>query len=47
MGVTFDNRMTFTKHFEEMLERCNQKFRRLTKSGVQVPQPFYKSTNNV
>ena len=29
LGVTFDNRMTFTKHFEETLERCNQKFHRL------------------
>ena len=28
-GITFDNRMTFTKHFEEILERCNQKFHRL------------------
>ena len=26
VGITFDNRMTFTKHFEEILERCNQKF---------------------
>ena len=26
LGITFDNRMTFTKHFEEILERCNQKF---------------------
>ena len=26
LGVTFDNRMTFTKHFEESLERCNQNF---------------------
>ena len=25
-GITFDNRMTFTKHFEEILECCNQKF---------------------
>ena len=25
-GITFDNRMTFTKHSEEILERCNQKF---------------------
>ena len=25
----FDNRMTFTKHFEEILECCNQKFHRL------------------
>ena len=28
-GITFDNRMTFTKHFEEILECCNQKFHRL------------------
>ena len=46
-GITFDNRMTFTKHFEEILEHCNQKFHRLTKSGVEVPQPFCKSTNNM
>ena len=26
LGVTFDNRMTFTKHFEEILECCNNKF---------------------
>ena len=26
---SFDNRMTFTKHFEEILELCNQKFHRL------------------
>ena len=29
LGITFDNRLTFTKHFEEILERCNQKFHRL------------------
>ena len=29
LGITFANRMTFTKHFEEILERCNQKFHRL------------------
>ena len=23
LGITFDNRMTFTKDFEEILERCN------------------------
>ena len=28
-GITFHNRMTFIKHFEEILERCNQKFHRL------------------
>ena len=26
LGITFDNRMTFIKHFEEILEYCNQKF---------------------
>ena len=29
LGITFDNRMSFTKHFEEILERCNHKFHRL------------------
>ena len=29
LGITFDNRMTFTKHFEGILEHCNQKFHRL------------------
>ena len=29
LGITFDNRMIFTKHFEEIVERCNQKFHRL------------------
>ena len=29
LGITFDNRMTFTKYFEEILERCNQKFHHL------------------
>ena len=26
LGTTFDSRMTFVNHFEEILERCNQKF---------------------
>ena len=29
LGIAFDNKMTFTKHFEEPLERCNHKFNRL------------------
>ena len=29
LGITFDNRMNFTKRFEEILEHCNQKFHRL------------------
>ena len=44
LGVTFDNRMTFRKHFKEILESCNHRKR---KSWVQVLQPFYKSTNKV
>ena len=26
LGITFDNRMTFTEHFQEILEKCNHKF---------------------
>ena len=26
LGITFDNRMTFIKHSEEILERCKQNF---------------------
>ena len=26
LGITFDNRMTSIKHFEEVLEHCNQNF---------------------
>ena len=29
LSITFNNRMTFTKHFEEILECCNQNFHRL------------------
>ena len=29
LGITFDNRMTFTKHFQEILEGCNKKFHHL------------------
>ena len=29
LGIAFDNRMTFTKHFEEILERCINKVHRL------------------
>ena len=29
LGITFDNRMIFTKHFEKILERGKQKFHRL------------------
>ena len=29
LSITFDNRTTFTKHFEEVLECCNNKFHHL------------------
>ena len=29
LAIIFDNRMTFTKHFEEILECCNNKFHHL------------------
>ena len=50
LGITFDNRMIFAEHFEEILECCNQKFHRLrilVNNGAQVSKPFYKSKNNV
>ena len=51
LGITFDNRMTFTKPSEEILERCKNKFHRLrisvSKKWGRSSQPFYKSTNNV
>ena len=51
LGITFGNRMTFTKRFEEILKCCNKNFTAQgywsTRNGIQVPQPVYKSTNNV
>ena len=51
VGITFDKRMTFVKHFEEVLVRWNQKFHGLrilvNKKWGQVPQPFYKFINKV
>ena len=29
LGITFDNRMTFTRHFKEILECCSHKFHHL------------------
>ena len=40
-GITLNNRMTFTKHSEEILERCNQKIhclRILVKKWGQSPK---------
>ena len=50
-GTTFDNRMTFTKHFKEILECCNQKFHRLrilvNKKWGQSPKTILQIYNNV
>ena len=43
-GITFNNRMTFTKHFEEILERCNQKFHRLR---ILVNKKWYPSLETI
>ena len=41
LGITFGNRITFTKHFEEILQGCNKKFHLLrilvSKNGIQIP----------
>ena len=51
LGITFDNRMTFTKHFDEILERCNQKFHRLrilvNKNWGPSPSTILQIYNNV
>ena len=44
LGITFDNRTTLTKHFEEILERCNKKFHCLEIFGQQKMGP--KSRNH-
>ena len=44
LGITFDNRMTFTKHFEEISERCNQKFHRL---GILVNKKWSPSPETI
>ena len=51
LGITFDNRMTFTKHLEEILECFNQKFRRLrifvNKRWGPSPTTILQITSNV
>ena len=51
LGITFDNRMTFTKHSEEILERWNQKFHRLrilvNKKWGPSPTTILQIYNNV
>ena len=51
LGITFDHKLTFKTHFEEILERCQQKYHRIRMLVNQkwgpIPQQFCKSINNV
>ena len=39
LDITFDNRMNFAKHFEEILECCNEKFHRYIGQQKWDPSP--------
>ena len=44
LGITFDNGMTFMRHFEEILERCKQKFHRLRAFvGVEIADLTFRT----
>ena len=51
LSITFDSKLTFQKHFEEILGRCNTRYHRVrlivNKNGDQARPPYYKFTNNV
>ena len=51
LGITFDSKFTFKKHFEDILGRCNARYHRIrlltNKNGDPARPPYYKSTNNV
>ena len=50
LGITFDSKFTFQKHFGEILGRCNTRYHRIrlqTKNGDPPHPPYYKFTNNV
>ena len=52
LGITFDSKFTFQKHFEEILGRCNTIYHRIrllvnNKTGYPARPPYYKFTNNV
>ena len=51
LGITFDSKLTFQTHFEEILGRCNTRYHRVrlivNKNGDQARPPYYKFTNNV
>ena len=51
LGITFDSQLTFQKHFEDILNRCNTRYHRLRllviKNGDLAQPPESKFTNNV
>ena len=52
LGVIFDSKLTFQKHFEDILECCNHRYHRfwlLAKKihGGLAQPPYFKFTNNV
>ena len=51
LGITFNSKLTFQKHFGEILGRCNTRYHRVRlivkKNGDQTHPPYYKFTNNV
>ena len=52
LGITFDSKFTFQKYFEEILESCNTRYRRIrlfwsTENGDPARPSYYKFTNNV
>ena len=51
LGITFDSKFTFKKHFEDILGRCNARYHRIrlltNKNEDPAHPPYYKSTNNV
>ena len=51
LGITFDSKFIFQKHFEEILGRCNTRYHRIrllaNKKWGPAHPPYYKSTNNV
>ena len=51
LGITFDSKFTFQRHFEEILGRCNTRYHRfrllVNKNGDPSRPPYYKSINNV
>ena len=51
LGITVDSKLTFQKHFEEILGRCNTRYHRVRlivdKKWGPSPPPYYKFTNNM